>query len=104
MFEVVLNINFARDAFSTVLGQANANRRVVGLPEEDFKYDIMNWRYLLGLPPDFLWSQEEKMQKWLNDGKKNKREKGRRRKKNKKNHERRRHKRPTIKNIKKKEL
>ena len=32
----------------------------------DFQYDYTNWRYLLGLPPDFMVTEED-LERWDHD-------------------------------------
>ena len=53
-FELALGANNARDAYSKFMDEYAQIRRKDGLSVPNYSYDKHNWRYILGLPPDFL--------------------------------------------------
>jgi hypothetical protein len=55
-FELTLNIDIARNYYMEYMGDYNRRSDVVK------RYDASNWRYLLGLPPDFLVNDETQEQ------------------------------------------
>lgn len=60
VFELTLNIDIARNYYMEYMGDYNRRSDVVSGVVK--RYDASNWRYLLGLPPDFLVNDETQEQ------------------------------------------
>ena len=72
-------MNIARGYYSAFMSEYNSNRRVfdASLPKLP-AYDHTNWRFILGLPPDFMLTEED-LDKFNTDEEKKKKKKRKRR-------------------------
>ena len=52
-YELALQMNNSRRDYVEFIDAYNLQRVEMGLPEEDYGYDHNNWRYILGMRPDY---------------------------------------------------